>query len=97
LKSRIAAAEARCGPKQTTNDERTARDLQIRHEEAGGAILESGGLALDSANAHEPLENAFLKMIGFGQARQRRVPGSSSPELLGNAGATLGAVRAMDD
>jgi hypothetical protein len=29
LKSRIAAAEARCGPKQTTNDEGTAPVLQI--------------------------------------------------------------------
>jgi hypothetical protein len=38
----MAAAEARCGPKQTTNDEGTAGDLQIRHEEGGGAILESG-------------------------------------------------------
>jgi hypothetical protein len=28
-KSRITAAEARCSPKQTTNDEGTAHDLQI--------------------------------------------------------------------
>jgi hypothetical protein len=29
MKTRIAAAEARCGPKQTINDEGTAHDLQI--------------------------------------------------------------------
>jgi hypothetical protein len=34
----MAAAEARCGPKQTTNDEGTARDLQISDEEWCGAI-----------------------------------------------------------
>lgn len=34
-------------PKQTTNDEGTVRDLQIRHEEGGGAIFWISSLELE--------------------------------------------------
>jgi hypothetical protein len=54
----MAAPEARCGPKQTTNDEGTVRVLQIRDKE-GGAILSVRLAARDSGNAHQPPANAF--------------------------------------
>jgi hypothetical protein len=43
MKTRIAAAEARCGPKQTNNNEGSARDLQIRLKKAGRARLKTCG------------------------------------------------------
>jgi hypothetical protein len=47
----MAAAEARCGPKQSTNDEGTARDLQIRDEE-WAALFSVGWLTRDCGKAH---------------------------------------------
>jgi hypothetical protein len=39
MKTKIAAAEARCGPKQTNNNEGTAQDLQIRMKKVERAAL----------------------------------------------------------
>jgi hypothetical protein len=44
-KSRITAAEARCSPKQTTNDEGTAHDLQIAERKRRSQIDSAGDLS----------------------------------------------------
>jgi hypothetical protein len=37
IENKIVAAEARCGPEQTNNDERRAHDLQMRMKNGGQA------------------------------------------------------------